>query len=206
MARVPYLTVNDLSEENKDLLKRGITLHRALVNSPNAARAFGGLGQFIRFKSRLDPRLREMAILQVGWVTRAPYEWSHHIKIGMGFGVTKDDIRAIIADTEGKPTALRALDRLVLRAAREAVAGPGIAEAAASSAPQSDTHWAAKPSACAASTRFMVEAPADRNCSHSGILAWVAALLITPMVIGEREKRPRSCSTRWASALGKRAR
>lgn len=129
MARVPYLTVNDLSEENKDLLKRGITLHRALVNSPNAARAFGGLGQFIRFKSRLDPRLREMAILQVGWATRAPYEWSHHIKIGMGFGVTKDDIRAIIADTDGKPTTLGALDRLVLRAAREAVAGPGIAEA-----------------------------------------------------------------------------
>jgi len=129
MARVPYLTADDLADEDKDLLKRGITLHRALVNSPNAARAFGGLGQFIRFKSRLDPRLREMAILQVGWVTRAPYEWSHHIKIGMGFGVTKDDIRAIIADTEGRPTALRALDRLVLRAAREVVAGPGIAEA-----------------------------------------------------------------------------
>lgn len=129
MARVPYLTVDDLADEDKDLLKRGITLHRALVNSPNAARAFSGLGQFIRFKSRLDPRLREMAILQVGWSTRAPYEWSHHIKIGMGFGVTKDDIRAIIADTEGKPTKLSDLDRLVLRAAREAVAGPGIAAA-----------------------------------------------------------------------------
>lgn len=129
MARVPYLTVDDLAEDDKDLLKRGITLHRALVNSPNAARAFGGLGQFIRFKSRLDPRLREMAILQVGWVARSPYEWSHHVKIGMGFGVTKDDIRAIIADTEGKPTALGELDLLVLRAAREAAAGPGIAEA-----------------------------------------------------------------------------
>lgn len=129
MARVPYLTVDDLADEDKDLLKRGITLHRALVNSPNAARAFGGLGQFIRFKSKLDPRLREMAILQVGWVARSRYEWSHHVKIGMGFGVTKDDIRAIIADTEGKPTSLGALDRLVLRAAREAAAGPGIAEA-----------------------------------------------------------------------------
>ena len=128
MARVPYLTVDDLSESDKDLLKRGITLHRALVNSPNAARAFGGLGQFIRYGSRLDPRLREMAILQVGWLARSPYEWSHHVKIGLGFGVTKDDIRAIIADTEGKPTALGVLDRLVLRAAREAAAGPGIAE------------------------------------------------------------------------------
>jgi len=129
MARVPYLTVDDLADADKDLLKRGITLHRALANSPNAARAFSGLGQFIRFKSKLDPRLREMAILQVGWVARAPYEWSHHVKIGQGFGVTKDDIRAIIADTNGKPVTLGELDRLVLRAAREAAAGPGIAEA-----------------------------------------------------------------------------
>lgn len=129
MARVPYLTTDDLADSDKDLLKRGITLHRALVNSPNAARAFGGLGQFIRFKSRLDPRLREMAILQVGWVARSPYEWSHHVKIGQDFGVSKDDIRAIIADTEGRPVSLPELDRLVLRAAREAAAGPGVAEA-----------------------------------------------------------------------------
>lgn len=128
MARVPYLSVEDLAESDRDLLKRGITLHRALVNSPNAARAFSGLGMFIRHKSRLDPRLREMAILQVGWVARAPYEWSHHVKIGQEFGVTKDDIRAIIADTEGRTTTLGELDRLVLRAAREAAAGPGIAE------------------------------------------------------------------------------
>ena len=51
MARVPYLDKSDLAPENHDLLKRTITLHRALVHSPNAARAFGGLGQFIRHKS-----------------------------------------------------------------------------------------------------------------------------------------------------------
>ncbi|HYF08914.1 MAG TPA: carboxymuconolactone decarboxylase family protein [Acetobacteraceae bacterium] len=128
MARVPYLTKADLAEADRDLLKREITLHKALVNSPGAARAFGGLGQFIRHASRLDPRLREMAILQVGWVARAPYEWSHHIKIGREFGVSDDDIRAIIADTEGRPVSLDEPARLVLRAAREAAAGPGISE------------------------------------------------------------------------------
>ena len=39
------------------------------------------------------------------------------------------DIHALIAETEGKPTSLDALTRLVLQAAREAAAGPGVAEA-----------------------------------------------------------------------------
>ncbi len=63
MARVPYLSKSDLRPEDQDLLARDINLQRALVNSPNGARAFGRLGGFIRNKSRLDPRLREMAIL-----------------------------------------------------------------------------------------------------------------------------------------------
>ena len=119
MARVPYLDKSDLAPENQDLLARSITLHRALVHSPNGARAFGGLGQFIRHKSRLDPRLRELAILQVGYLARAPYEWSHHVKIGRDFGVSDDDIRGLIAETEGKANKLEPLAKLVLKAARE---------------------------------------------------------------------------------------
>jgi len=119
MARVPYLGPDDLAPENRDLLKRPITLHRALVHSPNGARSFLGLGEFIRHKSRLDPRLREMAILQVGYLARSPYEYSHHVKIGLDFGVSRDDIRAIAAETEGGATALEPLARTVLRAARE---------------------------------------------------------------------------------------
>ena len=119
MARVPYLDPSDLSEADRDLLKRPITLFKALVNSPNAARAFHGLGDYIRYGSKLDPRLRELAILQVGWLARAPYEWSHHVKLGLDFGVTAADIQALIDDTDGKPTTLDALTRQVLRAARE---------------------------------------------------------------------------------------
>lgn len=129
MARVPDMTVDTLKEADRNLLKRNIALHRALTNSPNAARAFSGLGQFIRFKSVLDARLREMAILQVGWLARSAYEWSHHVKIGMEFGVTDDDIRALIAESAGQDTALEPLAKLVLQAAREAYAGPGVSEA-----------------------------------------------------------------------------
>jgi alkylhydroperoxidase family enzyme len=119
MARLPYLDKSDLSAENQDLLARNINLLRALVHSPNGARAFGALGNFIRFKSRLDPRLRELAILQVGYLTRSPYEYSHHVKLGREFGVSDDDIRALAEETAGRTTKLDPLARLVLRTARE---------------------------------------------------------------------------------------
>jgi len=119
MARVPYLEKSDLAPEHQELLARNINLFRALVHSPNGARAFSGLGGFIRHKSKLDPRLRELAILQVGYLTKSKYEYSHHIKLGREFGVSDDDIRAIALDSAGKPSKLDPLSRCVLRAARE---------------------------------------------------------------------------------------
>ena len=126
MARLRYLDRSDLAPGHQELLKRNINLHRILTHSPGAARAFGTLGSYIRHGSTLDARLRELAILQVGWDARSPYEWSHHIKIGHDFGVTDADIQGLIDDSGGKPTGLDLLTRLVLRAAREATAGPGV--------------------------------------------------------------------------------
>src|SRR4051795_11370749 len=129
MARVPYLDRKDVKPEHQDLLARGINLYRALVHSPDGLRSFSALGHFIRHTSRLDPRLREMAILQVGYLARSPYEYSHHIKIGRDFGVSDDDISAMIAETEGKTSALEPLARSVLRAAREMTAEMAISDA-----------------------------------------------------------------------------
>lgn len=128
MARVPYLQQSDLAEANRDLLARDINLNRALVNSPGGARAFSRLGGFIRNRSRLDPRLREMAILQVGYLTRSRYEYSHHIKIGREFGVSDGDIRAIAAETAGERSELGELERAVLAAARQMATGLAVAE------------------------------------------------------------------------------
>ncbi len=129
MARVPYLDPSDLAEQNRDLLARNINLHRALAHSPDGARSFIGLGRYIRFRSRLDPRLRELAILQVGYAAKSPYEFSHHVRIGREFGVTDDDIRAIELDTQGQTTGLPPLERATLRAARELTAQPELSDA-----------------------------------------------------------------------------
>ncbi len=121
MARLPYLEADQVAPEYRDMLKRNTNLHKLLVNSPDMARAFNGIGGYIRFKSRLDPRLRELAILQVGWLEKSEYEFTHHVKIGKEFGVTDADIEALMAETEGKPSRLEPLARAVLKGAREMV-------------------------------------------------------------------------------------
>ena len=120
MARLPYLDASDLREEDRDLLARPLTLNRALVHSIPTSRHFWAMANWMRFDASFDPRLREMAILQVGYVTRSAYEWSHHVRLGMDdFGVSEADIHAIIDESEGRPTSLPALERAVLRFARE---------------------------------------------------------------------------------------
>ncbi len=128
MARFPYLEKTDLSETDHDILKRDINLYKILAHSPNAARAFQGLGRFIRWESTLDGRLRELAILTVGYLARSPYEYSHHIKIGRDFGVSDDDIRGLVDVAEGRPSMLDPLARQVVVAAREMTVDGAVSE------------------------------------------------------------------------------
>ena len=121
MARLPYLEADQVAPEYRDMLKRNTNLHKLLVNSPDMARAFSGMGGYIRFKSKLDPRLRELAILQVGWMEKSEYEFTHHVKIGREFGVTDEDIAGMMAETEGKSSGLEPLARAILKGAREMV-------------------------------------------------------------------------------------
>jgi alkylhydroperoxidase family enzyme len=119
MARLPYLNKENLAPEHQALLERDINLFKALAHSPGGLKAFTKLGGYLRAASPLDARLRELAILQVGWMTRSPYEWSHHIKIGCDVGVSDDDIRALIDESMGRESRLDPIAKLVCRAARE---------------------------------------------------------------------------------------
>jgi alkylhydroperoxidase family enzyme len=129
MARLPYIDAEQLPPEQRELLKRPINLTRLLVNSPGMARAFGGIGNYIRHKSTLDPRLRELAILQVGWMERSEYEFTHHVKIGKEFGITDGDIENLFLETEGKPSTLEPIAKAILKGAREMVRDIGMSDA-----------------------------------------------------------------------------
>ncbi|WP_099038223.1 carboxymuconolactone decarboxylase family protein [Mycobacterium neglectum] len=104
MARVPYRSAEELPEEHRELLSRPINLFRGLANSPEAFSRFHALGEWIRWDCELDPRLRELVILQVGYLTHSSYEFSHHIEIGRKFGVTDEDVHGLIDLAAGRPT------------------------------------------------------------------------------------------------------
>ena len=49
---------------------------KALLNSPDAAAAVGGLGKYLRFSSSLDPAIREVCILSTAKELDNGYEWA----------------------------------------------------------------------------------------------------------------------------------
>lgn len=119
MARVRYVPVDDVDPSHADLLGRPINLGLALVNSSEGYRNHHLLGAWIRSGSTIDPRTRELLILQVGYVMRSRYEFSHHVRISRGYGVTDDDVRDLARFNRGEPNELTSADRTALTAARE---------------------------------------------------------------------------------------
>lgn len=119
MARVPYINQSELPTEYRDLLSRPANVFRALANSPDLLRAYMQFGMWMRTECALDPRLRELAILQVSYMMKNEYEYSHHVKIAGDYGVSDDDIRALIASNEGSHNELGEVERLVLAASRQ---------------------------------------------------------------------------------------
>jgi len=128
MPRLPMLERHQVAETDQDIFGDGLYLHRLTLHSPTLARLSRRIGLYFRNESALDPRLRELAILQVAHSSRSSYEYSHHLKIATACGVSADDIAAISA---GKPGATSGSDELTsqtLKAARELSAGERISD------------------------------------------------------------------------------
>ncbi|HVW79838.1 MAG TPA: carboxymuconolactone decarboxylase family protein [Mycobacteriales bacterium] len=74
----------------------------AMLHHPQLAAAFLQYNGQLLWDPVLDPRLRELAVLRVAWHARAPYEWVQHVKLSQRYGVTDQEVEAIVADrTDG---------------------------------------------------------------------------------------------------------
>lgn len=101
-ARLPYLDRDDLPEEYRFLFdnlsrERGTVgnLFRVMGHSPRLLHQFLRLGGDLRNQTTLDRRLRELAILTVGRITAAPYEYVHHVAIAKRAGVSEAQIEGL---------------------------------------------------------------------------------------------------------------
>lgn len=121
MARLPYPDPNTLSSEARDLLLRlkSVHLFEMVAHAEPALRPFVQLGSALLFKGRLDPRLRELAILRVGHLAQAPYEVFQHESIARDVGVDAARIEGVHAGSAapvfdlGERTVLQYTEELV---------------------------------------------------------------------------------------------
>ena len=102
MPRLPYINREDLSPEKKHLFDhiagtRGKVLHvfQAILNSPDAAEAVTGVGEYIRYRCSLNPVVRETAILATAREMNNEYEWTQHVPFAREVGVREEVIDAI---------------------------------------------------------------------------------------------------------------
>lgn len=102
MARLPYRNREDLPEEYRYLFDnlsresgRVGNIFRAMAHSPRLLHQFMRLGSDLRYRTRLDPRLRELAILTVGRLTGAVYEYVHHLALARQAGVSEAQLAGL---------------------------------------------------------------------------------------------------------------
>lgn len=77
---------------------------RAALHSPELARRWSRLGEFLRFDTVLDPALSEMVILMVARRWNCELEWAIHKKAALQAGLDEQGIDAIC---DGRIPALR---------------------------------------------------------------------------------------------------
>ena len=76
-----------------------LNIFRVMLHRPQTAKALGDLLISLLFQGELDPRLRELLIMRIGWVTGADYEWTQHWRLAREqFGCSDEDLLALRGD------------------------------------------------------------------------------------------------------------
>ncbi|MBS0341745.1 MAG: carboxymuconolactone decarboxylase family protein [Proteobacteria bacterium] len=100
MARIPYAEIQ--TDEVRPLAdrivaQRGSILHlyQMLLHSPAVADGWLAYLTSIRQRSSLDGALRELVIMRVALLNRAPYEADQHAPIALGEGVSEGKLAGL---------------------------------------------------------------------------------------------------------------
>ncbi len=120
--RIPPVTDEALSDEQRKLLAPIMeqggadNVFRTMVQHPKLYKRWIVFANHVLFKSTLPAREREIAILRVGWLCQAEYEWAQHVEIGRRAGITDDEIAKIV---DGPDADWKNPDRALLQAVDE---------------------------------------------------------------------------------------
>lgn len=105
------------AQEAQILAERGriSPLYQVLLNSPPIAHGWEQMLSAVRNRNSLPPGLRELVILRVAVLNRAPYEFDAHVPHALAAGVAQAVIDATRAVPLPAETALSAAERVAIR-------------------------------------------------------------------------------------------
>jgi alkylhydroperoxidase family enzyme len=98
-ARIPLLPVDEAKAAADEAGVPGymaeLAIFQVLLNHPKLACALNDLLATMLWRGTLDARLRELAIMRIGWLTSSDYEWTQHWRVAQGLGVSADDLLGV---------------------------------------------------------------------------------------------------------------
>lgn len=102
MTRIALMNEESASPEFQEYFRsvreRGLevlNLYKMMAHSPEIGLQFLRLGSAILFKGVIPAKLRELAIVRVGILNKAIYEYTQHVRIALRVGVRQEQIDAL---------------------------------------------------------------------------------------------------------------
>jgi len=90
---------------------------RTMLRHPDLFAKQVDIGIQLLVQGRLSPRIRELAILRMGWLCQAPYQWGEHVLVSRKLGITSDEIERITLGPEA--SGWNELEQAILKATDE---------------------------------------------------------------------------------------
>jgi alkylhydroperoxidase family enzyme len=98
-ARVPRLPLDEAKaaadEAGVPDYMAELAIFQVLLNHPKLACGLNDLLARMLWQGKLNSRLRELAIMRIGWLTACEYEWAQHWRVAQGLGVSADDLLGV---------------------------------------------------------------------------------------------------------------
>ena len=98
---------------------------RLMLKHPAIFRSQMEMGTAI-FQGQIPSRERELAVLRIAWLSRAPYEWGEHVDIGKRHGLEDEEVERV---TQGSAApGWNEHERAILRGVEELLADQALSD------------------------------------------------------------------------------
>jgi alkylhydroperoxidase family enzyme len=129
--RLPALPPEERSERQQSVLddismvvvdgvrkpREDVQALEILIRHSELYLAHMGIAKIFLSEGEMSIRDRELAVLRIGWLSQAPFEWGSHVKIAKRNGVTAEEVERVTVGSSAPEWNQR--DRAIIRAMEE---------------------------------------------------------------------------------------